>query len=116
NVFSFMEAYYPNPKASVSEIMQSPDKGFRSLRLRPDGAFTIQDDFDAKYVLADIGLVQDLVNEPGKYSSLELKLAPGADEDDVRAAIQALIGDDFIVQSRFEQNRDLYTIMKTEKW
>lgn len=116
NVFSIMEAYYPNPKATASEIAQAPEQAFRSLRLRPDGAFTIQDDFDGKYVIADISLMQDLVREPGKYSSLELKLNPGADTDDVQEALQKTLGEDYIVQTRFEQNRALYTIMQSEKW
>lgn len=116
NAFSFMNAYYPNPKATPSEIAQSPEQAFQSLRLRPDGAFTIQDDFDGKYVIADIGLVQGLVQEPGKYSSLELKLKPDADAEDVSAVIQTLLGSGYKVQTRFEQNRDLYTIMQSEKW
>lgn len=116
NVFSVLEAFYPDPKATPSEIAQSPDKAFRSLRLRPDGAFTIQDDFDSKYVLADLGLVQELVQAQGQYSSIELALLPDADEDDVQAAIQTLLGKDYIVQTRFEQNRALYTIMRSEKW
>ena len=116
NVFSIMEAYYPNPKATASEIAQAPEQAFRSLRLRPDGAFTIQDDFDGKYVIADISLMQDLVQEPGKYSWLELKLKRGADGDDVQEALQKTLGEDYIVQTRFEQNRALYTIMQSEKW
>lgn len=116
NVFSVLEAFYPNPKATPSEIAQSPDKAFRSLRLRPDGAFTIQDDFDSKYVLADLGLVQELVQAQGQYSSIELALLPDADEDDVQTSIQTLLGKGYIVQTRFEQNRALYTIMRSEKW
>lgn len=116
NVFSIMEAYYPNPKATASEIAQAPEQAFRSLRLRPDGAFTIQDDFDGKYVIADISLMQELVQEPGKYSSLELKLKPGADADDISETLQSQLGTGYIVQTRFEQNRNLYTIMQSEKW
>src|SRR5690606_12616927 len=74
NVFSTMEAYYPNPKISPSEIAQAPERAFRSLMLRPDGVFSVQEEFDGKYVIADIGLVQELVQEPGRYSSLELSL------------------------------------------
>ncbi|MCB0696169.1 MAG: ABC transporter permease [Chitinophagaceae bacterium] len=116
NVFSTMEAYYPNPKISASEVAQAPERAFRSLMLRPDGAFTIQDDFDGEYVIADIGLMQDLVQEPGRYSSLELLLYPGADADDVSEQIHSLLGDKYIVQTRFEQNKTLYVIMRTEKW
>lgn len=114
NVFNEVAAYYPNPKATPGEIMQSPDQAFRTLRLRPDGSFTIQDEFDSKYILADISLVQQLVQEPGKYSSIELLL--NRNDDDVKADVESLLGKDYIVQTRFEQNKSLYMIMRSEKW
>lgn len=116
NVFSALDAYYPNPKITAAEMAQSPDKAFNSLRLRPDGMFTVQDEFDSKYILADISLVQGLVQEQGKYSSLELAILPDADDDDVIQQIKQLLGSDYIVQNRYEQNKSLYMIMSTEKW
>lgn len=116
NVFSIMEAYYPNPKISASDMAQAPETAFNSIRLRPDGAFTVQDDFDGKYVLADIGLVQTLVQEPGKYSSLELALTEGTDVEEVQENIQKMLGGNYLVQTRFEQNKSLYMIMRSEKW
>ncbi len=116
NVFSVMEVFYPNPKATPAEVMQSPDKAFRSIRLRPDGSFTVQDDFDGKYVLADIGLVQGLLQEEGKYSSVEIAVKKGADIDDVKEKIEQALGTGYIVQTRFEQNKTLYMIMRSEKW
>lgn len=116
NVFSVMEAYYPNPKISTAEMAQSPDRAFRSLRVRPEGAFAVQEDFDNQIILADIGLVQELANEAGRYSSLEIKVADGTDEDDVIEAAQKLLGGKYVVQNRFEQNRSLYMIMSSEKW
>ena len=116
NVFSVMEVFYPNPKATPAEVMQAPDKAFRSIRLRPDGAFTVQDDFDGKYVLADIGLVQGLLQEDGNYSSVEIAVKKGADIDDVKEKIEAALGTGYLVQTRFEQNKTLYMIMRSEKW
>src|SRR5690606_4691610 len=104
NVFSVMEVFYPNPKATPAEVMQSPDKAFRSIRLRPDGSFTVQDDFDAKYVLADIGLVQGLLQEDGNYSSIEIAVNKGADIDDVKEKIEAALGTGYLVQTRFDEN------------
>lgn len=116
NVFSLMQVYYPDPKASPGLIAQSPDKAFRSVRLTPTGAFTVQEEFDAKYLLADLSVVQQLTNEVGKYSSLELKLKPGTDDEDVQEQLQKILGTDYIVQTRFEQNKALYTVMRSEKW
>lgn len=116
NAFSVMEAYYPDPKISVAEMAQSPQRAFRSLSLRPEGAFAVQDEFDNKYVLADISLVQELIQEEGKYSSLEIAVEQSYAHDDVIDDIKELLGDGYLVQNRYEQNKDLYTIMSSEKW
>ncbi|MCB0698830.1 MAG: FtsX-like permease family protein [Chitinophagales bacterium] len=116
NVFNRMIAFYPNPKATPGTFSLSPDNAFTSLKLRPDGEFTIQDEFDSKYVLADIGLVQSLVMEEGKYSSIELAIKPGYDVFDVKEEIQSLLGAKYDVATRYEQNRTLYLVMRSEKW
>lgn len=116
NVFSIMEAFYPNPKISPSEMAQSPDRAFNSIRLRPDATFTVQDDFDGSYVLADISIVQELLQEPNKYSSLEIAVANSGSVSNVIKQIQQELGDEFVVQNRFEQNQSLYMIMSSEKW
>lgn len=116
NVFNKMVAYYPDPKVTPAEMAQSPDRAFRSLDMRPEGVFAVQDDFDSQYVLADISKVQELVQEPGKYSSLEIAVVPGEDVDDIITELQAILGGDYIVQNRFQQNRSLYMIMSSEKW
>lgn len=116
NVFNRMIAYYPNPTATPGTFALSPDQAFSSLKLRPDGEFTIQDEFDGKYVLAEIGLVQQLVMEEGNYSSLEVKVKEGYDADDVKESIQSLLGANFKAATRYEQNRTLYIVMRSEKW
>ena len=113
NVFSSLEVYYPNSKSS--NITLSPQNAFRKLRLRPDGAFTIQDDFDSKYLIADLGLVQGLTQEEGKYSSLELKLNT-KNTQDVKEDVESLLGADYVVQTRYEQNQTMYAVMQAEKW
>lgn len=116
NVFSSMIAYYPNAKASAGAFSFSPQAAFSSLKLRPEGVFTIQDEFDGKYVLADISLVEQLLNEKGKNSSIELSLQPDASADDVQQYLQASLGSDYKVETRYQQNRTLYLVMKAEKW
>lgn len=116
NVFSGMEAYYPDPKITPAEMAQSPDRAFRSLRLRPDGVFNVQDDFDGKYVLADISAVQELLQEQGRYSSLEIGVTGTVSTGRLISQLEELLGKDYLVQDRFEQNRSLYMIMRSEKW
>ncbi len=114
NAFSYIMLYYPN--TSMSNPSLDPASAFQSLKLKPDGQFRIQDDFDSKYILAPLSLVQTLFREEGKLSSVELKLKHGFSADDVKEKIATLLGPAYRVETRYEQNKTLYMVMRTEKW
>lgn len=114
NVFSRLLVYYPN--GAVSNPALDPAAAFQSLSLRPDGTFRIQEEFDSRYVLADLALVQRLMKQEGKVSSIEISLAKGSNEDRVKAKLQQLMGASFKVETRYEQNKSVYLVMRSEKW
>lgn len=114
NVFSRLSLYYPN--AEIENIALNPQSAFRSMQLKPQGIFRIQDEFDGKYILAPLHKVQELFDQPGKYSSLEMKINANADPDHIKSRIQKILGEHYLVATRFEQNRTLYMVMSTEKW
>ena len=60
--------------------------------------------------------MQYLFKADGKYSSVELKLKEGADADKIRAELQKILGSSFHIATRFEQNKTIYMVMRTEKW
>jgi len=114
NVFSRLTVYYPNTE--VSNIALNPAQAFQSLVLRPGGIFRVQDEFDRKYILAPLPLVQELFLQPGKYSSVEIGLSAGTDTEPIKRQISHMLGKDFKVASRYEQNQTMYLVMQTEKW
>src|SRR5205823_3373976 len=69
-----------------------------------------------RYVLATLPLVQELFGAAGKWSSIEIKLAAHADERIVQRGLRQALGKDFMVETRYEQNRTLNSVMRTEKW
>lgn len=112
NPFSTVMVYYPDAKSAGANMLAS----YRSLKLRADGAFHIQEDFDSKYLLTSVKQVQHLLNEENKLSSIEIKIAHGASMDDVKEQLQNKLGAGYKVETRFEQNKTLYMVMTTEKW
>lgn len=114
SAFSKLIAYYPN--AHATNIALDPAAAFRSLQLKADGVFRVQDEFDSKYILAPLTLVQYLLQQDGSYSSIEIKLAEGADKDALKKQVQQITGPLLYTQTRFEQNKTLYLVMRTEKW
>ena len=114
NNFSRLQVYYPNPPAAGTAL--NPMNAFSTLSSSPDGIFKVQEDFDARYVLAPIEPVQELLGQGGKYSSLEIKLSPDASERQVKQRLKAMLGGDFNVETRTEQNHTLASVMGSEKW
>lgn len=114
NDFSRIDLYYPNPE--LRNPVLNPSEAYGMLELRPDGIFKVQEEFDARYVLAPLPLVQQLFHRPGAVSSIELKLAPDADPTTLRRHVQQILGPGYIVATRFEQNHTINSVMRTEKW
>lgn len=114
NDFSRIELYYPNPEVENPALNAADAYGM--LELRPDGIFKVQEEFDSRYVLAPLQLVQGLFRREGAVSSLELKLAPGVRAASISRQLQNLLGPDFVVATRFEQNRTVNSVMRAEKW
>lgn len=106
--------YYPN--ATVQNPTLQPTDFLQSQMLKVTGTFAVQEEFDSRYVLAALPVVQSLFLQHGKYSSLELSLTKGANPDAVKAALQKIVGNNMQVQTRYEQNKTLYMVMQTEKW
>jgi lipoprotein-releasing system permease protein len=113
NIFSYVLFYYLDPTVVNPEA--DPDAAFQTLKAHPAGAFSVLEEFDSKYIFANIGLVQKLFHAEGKYSSVEIA-AKGEGIDRLKANISEILGKDFSVATRFEQNKTMYMVMNTEKW
>lgn len=114
NNASRITLYYPDANASLQALNNGT--AFQSQLLKPEGEFMVTDEFDSKFVLAPLSIVQQLFIEEGKYSSVEIALMPYAKVDETKKAIQNILGKDYKVETRYEQNRSLYMVMHAEKW
>ncbi len=100
-------------RVSVADPMQSLSEGIVSAR----GVFVIQQEFDNKYALTDMGFVkQQLGLGADEYSAAEISLKPDAGMGKVQQELQQLLGKALRVQTRYEQNQSLYQTMRMEKW
>ena len=93
--------------------MQSLSEGF----IKSSGSFTIQQEFDDKYAITNIGFVkQQMGFAADEYSAVEIKLAEKTDAKEERNKLAALLGTNYKVLTKYEQNTSLYNTMKLEKW
>jgi lipoprotein-releasing system permease protein len=99
-------------KVSVADPMQSLSEGIATAT----GSFAIQQEFDNKYVLTNIDFVkQQLGLGKDEFSAAEIKLRSN-NSIDVKKELLAMLGDGYLVQTRYEQNQRLYQTMRLEKW
>ncbi len=103
----------PKKNGSNSDPMQSLSEG----NAKTTGVFSIQQEFDDNYAITNIDFVkQQMGFEADEYSAAEIKLAEKADAEVAKKQLQVLLGNQFEVKTRYQQNMNLYTTMQLEKW
>ncbi len=88
---------------------------FNSEVTQPVGVFSVQQDFDQKYVLVPLRFARELLNYSDEVTSLEVFLKENASADEIQKKIEDIAGEQFVIKNRFQQNEMLFKIMKSEK-
>jgi len=112
DIFNRLNIYVP--KRGVTDVLQ-PENSFSKAAISPVGIFSVQEEVDNKYVIVPLRFVQRLLSRESDISSLDIRINDGASMDEVKEKIQILLGDEFIVQNRFEQRDAFFKVMKSEK-
>jgi len=92
------------------------DNAFSTASIFPSGTFSIQADFDVKYVLLPLRFMKQILGYRDELTSLEIGLDKKADPGTVQKDLQEAAGDKFRVKNRYEQQELIYKIFRTEKW
>ncbi|MGF7231667.1 FtsX-like permease family protein [Arachidicoccus sp.] len=106
--------FLPNRNSESFSDMQS---AMNSFNIRETGIFRIQEDFDNKYAFTNIDFLRYMVELPNNfYSGIAISLARDANLDLVQSELQTLMGKEFKVETRYQQNQGLFSVMQMEKW
>lgn len=103
------------PKRTKNVIL-SPDKAFNRKYIFPSGFFAIQQDFDSKYIIVPIEFARELLDYTTELTSIELKVNPSFSVDRIQNELKLILGPEFEVKNRYEQQEFVYKIMQSEKW
>ena len=108
-----LEVYVP--KAGKGEITNA-EQAFNKSAVLPVGIYAISEELDTKYVFADLKLTQELLQyKPNQISSLEFKLKPEADPEEISDQLKAVFKNKVAVKTRAELNDSLYKMLNTEQ-
>lgn len=110
-----LKIYAPRREGQLN--LANLQEGFVEDELYSPGVlFSIkQGKYDKRYIITSIAFTRQLFDQQGMLSSLELRLKPGSNFDMVKAEMQEIAGDRFLVRDRYEQQDDTFRIMKVEK-
>lgn len=106
--------YMPKRLAQVNPA--NPAASFNRFLIWPSGIFSIEQDYDSKFIILPLSPVRDLLDYQNEVSALEIKIADNKDLKKVQNHIKNLAGENFDVLNRYQQNELFYRIMKAEKW
>lgn len=105
-----INVFVPRTGASAANF----GNAFSSELIYPSGIFSVQPEFDEKYLFASLGFVRNLLGRRNDLTSIEVKVASGYEVDDVKEEIKKLFGNSFKVEDREEQQAIFLKVMKSE--
>ena len=110
-----LEVYAPKRGSRIN--VASPASSFNSDYLHSSGlVFAVnQQKYDASYILTSLAFARNLFQYDTEVSSVDLKLKEGSNIYKVQENISQLLGEDFRVLNRYEQQADTFRIMEVEK-
>ena len=107
-----LEVLVPKPGKGAIE---NPEQAFNKTDLIPVGIYAISEDLDSKYVFADLGLAQELLEyKTNQISGIEIKVKSGADENAIIEKLLPIFDNKITVKNRAQLNDSLYKMLNTE--
>lgn len=94
----------------------NPAQSFRSGSLYASGSFAIHADVDVNYTLVPINFARRLLDYSNEVTAVELSLKHNINNKKVQREIEKILGEQFEVKNRFQQQELLYSITRSEKW
>lgn len=113
NIF-YLDIYLPR-KSTSEQIDQLND--ISSDSIQSSSVFMIQQDFDNKYGITNIDFAKRALKfDEDEYSGLEISLQDPGKAEDIQKQVQKIFSGDYKVQTRYQQNQSLYSVMNMERW
>ena len=111
-----LKVYAPNRTGSVN--LTIPARNFKKGFLYSSGLIFIlnQPEYDGSYILTSDSFARRIFRrEANEATALGLKLKEGENYADTKKELEKILGEEYIVQDRYEQQESIYKVMQIEK-
>lgn len=101
-----------------TDMSADPMMSLSHESMATSGEFRIQEEFDNNYVITNMAFVKRMLGlQPNEYSNVEVAVGNEEQTIPIQQQIRKILGEkDYKIQTRYEQNANLYGVMGTEKW
>lgn len=105
------------PKRNVRVNLANPLSSFKIEPIYIGGVFMVeQAQYDENYIIVNLDFARNILNYEKEVSSLEIKVKSGYTVGSVQRKINQIIGDEFDVKDRYQQQETAFRMMSIEKW
>lgn len=105
------------PKRDVRVNLANPTAAFTPASIQIGGVFSLnQPQYDEQMAIIPIEQARELFRYDNEVTSLDIKLNPGASVNKVKAEMQSILGENYLVENRYEQQKESYRMLQIEKW
>jgi lipoprotein-releasing system permease protein len=112
NISRLLTVYVPKRGNSSSFNLNN---AFNQKTIHPAGVFSFQQEFDEQYIFLPLQFVKDLMDYQNQITSVEIFVEDNTDGDLIQKQLETLVGNEFVVKNRFQQNMALFKVMNSEK-
>ncbi|MEE4115120.1 MAG: FtsX-like permease family protein [Marinilabiliaceae bacterium] len=113
NFLSSVNIYVPKRTGKVGSADLS--NAFIRQHIFPSGIFSVEQDFDSRYIFIPIDMMRNLLEYDEEISAIEIKFTEGADVEELQQAVEELFGDKFTVKNKYQQQEMFYKVMRSER-
>ena len=105
------------PRKGEKVNLVNPAESFNAADLvSPEICFDVkQSKYDTNYMITSLRFAQNLFEQQGCVTALELKMKPGTSIERAKKEIREQVGERFKVSDRMEQQQEVFQVMHVEK-
>ncbi len=107
-----VEIYYP--KRNLKNL-SNPATAFNKGRLIPSGVFASYTEYDAQYIFIPIAFAREMMDYENELTSVEIQVKDEKYYSELSDKFTKIIGNQYIVKNKYQQEELLYKTMKSEK-
>lgn len=113
----YLNLYAPQKEGQLTDLEDPTEAFVVDSVMSPGVIFSVQQSkYDKSHILTSIAFARNLFGQEGMASALDIRLHPESDIDAVKAEMKQILGEDFMVKDRYEQQSETFNIMEIEKF